>query len=665
MPRGVLPEHSHFASTLKRAVHKEPTRKAVALAERATLERWLTRPSEIAPDILEDVYVFSKAYFGKPDGTPTDCWHGRKNQVSYPLPSGNACIGSTKKQGGTARALSQWMKGVRMDRMFHTDDPSIRLEPPRPARDPANPWANPEGRREEHYWKNVLWTTRARIERDGFNQFLDDLTSDPTEDEIAHECMAHVADLKSPPDIKVASVKELGGKIRGISLHPPQVTHAARCLGNRMIASVKRKFTVKEPLFNKPFDLVGGKGARLVSADLSKATDYFQHSLTQAIVLGCADAQGWSQLEIDAAMNIYGPQRLEDGRVTQTGVHMGLAGTWAILNVANAYAATRANSDPRSNRQCGDDLIGLFTPAEEELYRTVLTQELQLKYNMRKSWVGECGRFCENHVKITYSDDKQVWARCEPAPKVAEAVGAQELYGFTNNPAAMVPGLGLLANSKVKYVRTAARQSLERLEKKLGLVPNIPLAMGGSGRKTSKVSESQVNAVLRYMRTGRGINQTGQLPEPIRQRLSNLVPDGKVAGKIKVKDLRVHKLSMVAREMRLGQGEVLMADSIPKAVVKRTARAMQRDKGSSALSQTFRLKKVRSRVRNLSTIRNRLRQDSKYLRKVANCLVRYQKELYISKERAYALLKEDWTKCRRQNGELRPLLGLDPPASAE
>jgi hypothetical protein len=659
-PRGVASRHTHIASTLKRAIHKAPTKVEISRAERETVDRWLQEPTKIEHETLKELYNFSVEYFGKPDRTPVDQWNGRQNQVSYPLPSGNACIGSTTKEGGTARALNSWMKQVRMEKMFFFDDPDIRLRPPSPPRDPKNPWAEPEERLKKTLEANITWSTKARIEKVGFVDFIDDLTSDPDVEEIAKECLKHCAELPHPPRIKVGSVVELGGKIRGISLHPPQVTHAARCLGNRMIASVKRKSTVREPLLNKPFTLTGKAGARLVSADLSKATDYFQHEMSWAIVLGCAHGQGWSEVEIDAAEKIYGPQELENGNVTRVGTHMGLAGTWAILNVANAFAAWKASTDSRSHKQCGDDLIGLFTPEQEQVYRDVLTNDLKLKYNMRKSYVGNAGRFCENHVRITLHDDQQVWASCEPSPKIAEIIGAQEHNGFSNNPLTMVPGLSLLAKHPLGYVSKNARQTLMRFERKLGLVPNLPMSMGGSGRCTGRVTKGQVHCLLAYLRTGRGIPQGGPLPGAFRDKLKALNSVGTTNGEIKLDDLRVHKLTVLSHVLRLSQGEVLRAETLPRASTKRMVLYRQHSKEPPSIHSSF-LKKTKSRVRNVSTLQSRLLSGTgRQLRKLANALPRLHRCAYISKSKAYLMIAEDWEKCKYQNGQHRPILGLTP-----
>lgn len=665
-PRGVDPLHTHIASTLKRAVHKAPSAGKIQKAESDTIERWMKEPTPLTDETLTKLYEFSLRYFGKPDRTSKEHWEGRQNQVEYPLPAGTKCIGRTEKSEVTSEALASWMKEVRMNKMFFTDDPTIRLDPKDELelRCSANPWST---ERTQNLAKlNVEWSTKARIEKTGFIDFIDTLTQDPTKEEFAEECIKYCANLQEPPEIKVGSVVELGGKIRGYSIHPPQVTHAARCLGNRMIASVKRKQTVKEPLFNKPFTLRGKFGSRLVSADLSKATDYFQHEMTKAIVTGCADAQGWTNEELTAALRIYGPQKLKDGRVTMTGTHMGLAGTWAILNVANAYAAFEATRDLRTHKQCGDDLIGLFTPLEEQVYKDTLQEDLKLVYNTAKSYVGSRGRFCENHVKITHVDLKETLATCDPDVKIAEIVGAQELNGFTTSPQMIVLGLGPLQVHQLTPVRQGAVKALQRMERRLGLVPNLPLTMGGSGRKTKNVTHAQVNSLKAYIRSGSGIALTGQLPDDVKERISARNYPTRTSGFIEAQELRVHQLCEVAKVERMATGRVVQASEISVVAVRRQAlrRARHTTDKTPTIHPSF-LKKASNSLRNPSTFQNRVQQSARLLRKVANRLTRLHRKEYLTKDQVEYALEKSWSTNRFQNGKSHRLLGLDPPTPVE
>lgn len=340
---------------------------------------------------------------------------------------------------------------------------------------------------------------------------------------------------------------------------------------------------------------------------------------------------------------------------------MGLAGTWAILNVANAFAAREASSDSRSHKQCGDDLIALFTEEEEHRYRTTLTHELHLRYNLKKSYVGRSGRFCENYVRIDLVDDQQVWARCEPSPKIAEIVGARELNGFSDNPVSMVPGLSKLAKAQDPRVARYARDTLFRMEKLLGLQPNLPLSLGGSGRTSKRVSEAQLNALFYFIRTGSPMRLTGSLPLPVKKKLESIAPLGKTSGSITVKDMRTHRLIQVARQMRLSAGETLQADSVPKSTVRRQAlNRIKRREGPPQIHPSF-LRVARKRLRNIQTLRNRLQQDPRKFRKVGQQLPDLLREHYLPKKVAYALLEGDWGNNTTQDGTFKRILGLDPP----
>jgi hypothetical protein len=475
--------------------------------------------------------------------------------------------------------------------------------------------------------------------------------------------MKYTAELGRPPRIKVGSVEQIGGKIRGISLHEPQVSHAARCLGNRMIASVKRKSTVKEPLFNKEFQLFGLPDSFLVSADLSKATDYFQHELSKAVILGCAQGQGWSDVETEAALTIFGPQELEDGRVTQTGAHMGLAGTWAILNAVNAYCAYRATgNNPRTHKQCGDDLIGLFTHEQKEAYARNL-EDLRLVYNREKSFEGMNGRFCENFVTITHSDDKEVRATCTPDIKIAEATGAQELNGFSNDPVRMVSGLSQLQRHANPIVRSAAESTLRRLENQYRLVPNLPLQLGGSGRITRKAGKREINALLRYICTGRGVTSS-QTNSRLGAACAK-VRKGQTNGFVTTDEARIHVQIMEYTRANLDEGLTLKADAMPRMAVRRQAAAIRKElsKEETVISPKF-LRRLSYRTGNINTLRNRLQQGSaKSLRKLANSAIRLVRPSYLSKRQVAWLVANDWQYCKTQIGETKHLLGISPTRS--
>jgi len=327
-----------------------------------------------------------------------------------------------------------------------------------------------------------------------------------------------------------------------------------------------------------------------------------------------------------------------------------------------------ATSDQRTHKQCGDDLIGLFTPRQEGIYRTTLEDDLRLKYNQRKSFVGQRGRFCENHVRIVHSDEKETLAACRPGPKIAEIVGARELNGFTDNPVTMTEGLAKLCRHHKSYVRQGAEVTLKKLERRIGLVPNLPLTMGGSGRIAKKVTKEQINCLFKYMSNGRGIPMTGCLTEGIREEINRRMPEGKSSGLVSVSDYRVHRLIQISRHARLQSGDVLGAQQTSVVAFRRQAYSRRKtllQSSNPSISDKFLQRKTKARVRNIQTLSNRLKQSSRELRKLANFLVRAKRENHIPRQQLQCLLRDDWNQNLWQNGARKRLLGLDPPANAE
>merc|ERR1712238_30347 len=361
---------------------------------------------------------------------------------------------------------------------------------------------------------------------------------------------------------------------------------------------------------------------------------------------------GWSAVEVKCALKIFGPQRLEDGRVTKRGVHMGLAGTWAILNIANEFAASRAtvSCSPRNRRQCGDDLIALFNDAEREEYRHVLEEDLHLKYNLKKSYIGESGRFCENYVKIVHRDEKEVIAVCSIIPKIAEVVAARELNGFSDSPVNMVTGLAELSRHSNRVIRRGASMSLKLLEYKLGLVPNLPLCMGGSGRVTKRCDSRQKSALMRYIRTAKGLAIEGRLPAEISAQLND-VPEGTTNGQVKVSEYRVHKLSMLSEVERLENGKTIMRFSdASNLAIKRRAIQYSTQKSYDGWSPSTKFNtKFQKFAKDPISFLKKLK-TGKCLRKFARYAIISQKYEYYGKAILENLVSSSWSMNKKQDG---------------
>jgi len=539
--------------------------------------------------------------------------------------------------------------------VFRPPDPGIDTTPAI-----AGAWGNPNLEAIRAQIRIAASTFVRNVQDQGIDHLLEKCNK-PTAEEYAKMCLEEVT--KKLPKVKVSCCIELGGKIRGISLHDPISTHTARVLGNRMVATVKRHPATLEPMQNQKFWLAGLPDARLVSADLSKATDYFQHSLSQAIVRGAARGQAWTTEERDAMLHVMGPQELPDMRITKTGTHMGLSGTWAILNVVNAFAAYKARGDlhtTSSHRQCGDDLIGLYTRCEQNEYRRCIEDDLKLVYNQEKSYVGRSGRFCENFVTITDKDRKSTTAWCHPTVKIAEIVGAQECNGFSTSPWDILSGLAGLQSHPYREVRKGSLLTLKNLEHKLKLVPNLPLALGGSGRKTRSPSAKAARALVHYLHTGKKLVAHGALPDKVKEELLERAVEGRSAGLVPLSEYRVHLLTVLSIQSALEQGRVIKRTTVSaKAIIRQALRASKHTPAEGWEASPIFKTRVRKAF-NPKTVFTLIWDSPKRLRRLATYALSNNRETFISRSRIEGLIVDDVQYFTNQNNAQRAVLGISP-----
>lgn len=153
---------------------------------------------------------------------------------------------------------------------------------------------------------------------------------------------------------------------------------------------------------------------------------------------------------------------------------MGLGHTWSILCLINWAAAFYASGDPNSFRICGDDLIGLWTPAEARRYESFLT-DLGLVMNKSKTFYAPQGVFCE---LLVVQDMPGQDAKCIDLGHIAQ-YGASRYRGQFSS--ARLAIADMLSTERP----TIRRLNQLRLDSLRDLRPNTragPIRAGGCGQ---------------------------------------------------------------------------------------------------------------------------------------------------------------------------------------
>jgi len=170
-----------------------------------------------------------------------------------------------------------------------------------------------------------------------------------------------------------------------------------------------------------------GQKPQIYSADLSSATDYFDHDLAIHVGITLCEALGQGKEDKESIHRLFGPHtvlpqkggtfaetsgdetaksgtgtdRSGDDREMPTtrGIHMGLGPTWVILSLVNSYAAWYADAGRKTYSVCGDDLVGYWSKSVTKKYEACL-EDLGLVVNKSKSFFGRRGVFCERIVEL-------------------------------------------------------------------------------------------------------------------------------------------------------------------------------------------------------------------------------------------------------------------------
>jgi len=348
-----------------------------------------------------------------------------------------------------------------------------------------------------------------------------------------------------------------------------------RTINQRLLATLRRKGYTKDSLGQFEFKLVGEVDSQLYSADLSKASDYIQHDILYAILRGAADGQQWSDKELDALAKCSGAMAVTRNGVemlTSSAAHMGLGGTWAVLSVLNLFALDRATGgDTRKGRVCGDDMIGLLTPAERDTYVRILTKSCKLKLNEEKSFYGANGVFCEHFVEIDHEDSKETMATCHKTRKIAESTGAKTRYGFTDDGMGIIESLSSIANDPRQFQahRVTAKFCIRQRARSQFLLRNLPVSLGGSNLVHGRVAKDAIAILCQFFKSGKlpftGHHQKVDMAEGPALKESGQFSAAKVATAIRIQNERFR---------RLENGETLTPLRQHVGTVKRQVRRM-------------------------------------------------------------------------------------------
>jgi len=277
-------------------------------------------------------------------------------------------------------------------------------------------------------------------------------------------------------------ITERGLKIRVASSHPSYLAHYSRCLSKYLLPFLKDLSWSRSSLKAEEIKLHNrDRNARLFSADLSAASDHIDHGVGQAILKGLLEGMGVNSAEVDGAMRCLEPYTLE-GRLTTRGAHMGLGTTWSVLSLLNAFAGYQACSDKRTFRICGDDLIGLWTEAEQHTYVRWI-EKLGLQMNLKKSFRGVRGVFCEKLIQINRVDTQGISALETPdrVTTLKETYSESVWTHNDTNPENKERVQQIASDATQPYpIRRLAEERLSSFKTKKGITTG-PSQMGGSG----------------------------------------------------------------------------------------------------------------------------------------------------------------------------------------
>jgi len=279
------------------------------------------------------------------------------------------------------------------------------------------------------------------------------------------------------------------GKIRVATLNEADVIWVARAMTSVIMPHTKRLPYTRNILFNEPVHLRGKEGSKLYSVDFAKSTDPISVDLSKFVLEEIGKAIGAPFWWSDAIETVIRPFTLDgtDKPVT-CGAMMGLGPGWSVLCVLNGFAAHRARCNFRSFQVCGDDLIGLWTQKQIEIYNSTV-EHLGLVLNKKKSFISpNYGVFCERFVERT---SKQT-AVCSPQLRIGEACGSFKVDAKRGLLAIDALQAALHDRTVVPPIRECIRRTIKSSRKGL---PHIAGEFRQGGTASGKIDAT---AVIRY-----------------------------------------------------------------------------------------------------------------------------------------------------------------------
>jgi hypothetical protein len=316
------------------------------------------------------------------------------------------------------------------------------------------------------------------------------------------------------PEHRVCTIPERGWKRRIVSAPPEEASLAGGALNSKLLAALKkeprcrrflegnRRLAVEEAARGHT------SGFRVVSTDLTAATDALPHDLVKAVVDGLVE--GWKGLPDEVAECLYaltGPQVLHypDGRVVDSvrGVLMGLGPSWPLMSIIHLfwvdYSASGLSKEAVraghfNTAIGGDDLVGFWPPELLKAYRSTVTR-CGGSFSKGKDFESSSsGNFTEMSFDVS--------ARSPGVPGKVRWMGGIPTKGLTDlsldleGEAFESFGSDAGRATKARRVISTLRPACWRRCRQAGVVPCMPRALGGAGLPPRRGSVARVSGPL-------------------------------------------------------------------------------------------------------------------------------------------------------------------------
>jgi hypothetical protein len=488
-------QRSHIASTLVRATIRTISDEEKEASCHQAMQTWLSAP-ELSGSVTETKR--SLTYFiTQVISTPIR----KTNDVAnYPIPSNKSCLTHNRKEGGVAAALRSWDQPASYFEEVEKVEPKPMSRRRRVATMTRLGLGKfPEEIRRRLYRVRVAnkrvyvamsakenKTTVSMVDCYGTGKIPPPKSfkgpREYTNDYLPRTWHNACFTVLTRSEFRVAArAISNHNKVRAISLHDADEVHVARGITSRYIPVLKNLRCHRRILRNEKVKLsTTCLNAKLFSADLQKGTDPVPHEIAQHTFGHIATCFGENPELIAMGRKILGPKYLEEVKqFTKRGIHMGLGLSWVVLSILNAWAAWEAGLESRSYQICGDDLIALATPHQRTLYLRNL-RRVGLVPNVRKSFYGKVGVFCEQLVEMT----SELTAESKPYPQMSEITATTTFFqGKKGRRYQARKDLGeLLKEKQPKIVKQIARRTIARLTNKIIRRVGGPVELGGNGQ---------------------------------------------------------------------------------------------------------------------------------------------------------------------------------------